>query len=86
MTIWEYFSEAVKCNSPVLLQNCQLISEMQNTNKPALFASSMPYYSAEFREAAASTIFGNDPVDYFRRWLQGSMLPEGRQAMWNTGE
>lgn len=72
MTIWEYFSEAVKCNSSVLLQNCQLISEeMQNTNKPALFASSMPYCSAEFREAAASTIFCNDPADSSRRWLQG---------------
>ena len=50
MTVWEYFGEAVKCNSSMLLQNCQLISEeMQNTNKLALFAPSMLYCSAGCR-------------------------------------
>lgn len=73
MAIWEYFGDAVKCNSSVLLQNCQLISEeMQNTNKPALFALSMLYCSAGFREAAAPTTSCNAHTDSFRRWLQDS--------------
>lgn len=73
MAIWEYFGDVVKCNSSVLLQNCQLISEeTQNTNKPALFALSMLYCSAEFREAAAPTTSLKVPADSYKRWLQGS--------------
>lgn len=76
MTVWEYFGEAVKCNSSMLLQNCQLISEeTQNTNKLALFAPSMLYCSAGFREAAASTASCNSPADSVSRWVQGSNAP-----------
>lgn len=63
MTMWEYFGEVVKCSSSMLSQNCQLISEeMQNTNKPALFARSMPYCGAGFKEAAAPAAACNIPA------------------------
>lgn len=72
MTMWECFGEVVKCISSMLLQNCQLISEeMQNTNKPALFARSMLYCSASFREAAAPTTACNIPAASFREMAAG---------------
>jgi hypothetical protein len=76
----EYFGDPLKCKSTVLLQNCQLISEeTQNTNKQALFASSMLFCSAEFNKVASPVPPCNGPADSFRGCPQGSKPPYIRE-------
>lgn len=87
MTIWEYFSEAVKCNSSVLLQNCQLISEdMQNTNKPALLLHQCHTVVLSSGRQLPQQYFVMTLLTPSRDGRRVSMLLEGRKAMWNTGE